>query len=248
MVPPMKWIFFAAALVVAATMGGGVWAQTAAERRPVVVELYTSQGCFACPRANRLVAEFARDPNVIALTFPVGYWDYLGWTDTMAQPEFSDRQRDFERAMQFRSPFTPQLIMNGVRQVRAADWDEARATLDEVAGMPPREGAPRVTISRNDHSIAHITISGEAYRSTPADIWFLEYDPGPIAVWISRGENANRTVVHYNIVQRITRVGNWNGAPVWIDRGGCFPQCVVIVQEPDGGPILAAAITRRRSH
>ena len=248
MVPAMKWFFLAAALVAAAMAAGSACAQTAQERRPVVLELYTSQGCFACPRANRLVAEFARDPNVIALTFPVGYWDYLGWDDTFAQPQFSARQRDFERAMNFRSPFTPQLIIGGVRQVSAADWDEARATLDEVAAAPPRAGAPRVSIARLDpHSTAHITISAEAPRSTPADIWFLAYDPGPISVWIERGENAGRTVVHYNLVSKIERAGTWNGAAASFDHSRCYPQCAVIVQEPDGGPILAAAITRRHT-
>ncbi|MES1157304.1 MAG: DUF1223 domain-containing protein [Alphaproteobacteria bacterium] len=243
----MKWVFLVAALCVATMAGSLARAQTAPERRPVVMELYTSQGCFACPRANRLVAEFARDPDVIALTFPVGYWDYLGWSDTFAQPQFSNRQRDFERAMQFRSPFTPQLIIGGIRQVSAGDWDEARATLDEVRAMAPRAGAPRVSITRIDRGIGHITISGETLRSTPADVWFIGYDPGPVSVWVERGENANRTVVHYNIVRWIERAGTWDGGAMTLDRPRCQPQCVVIVQEPNGGPILAAAATRRQS-
>jgi len=70
------------------------WAQPAPARGPVLVELYTSQGCSACPRANRLLGELSHEPDVLALTFAVGYWDYLGWIDTFARPEFADRQRD----------------------------------------------------------------------------------------------------------------------------------------------------------
>src|SRR5580704_11314455 len=70
-----------------------------ATARPVVVELYTAQGCADCPAANQLVIKLADEPDVIALTFSVDYWDYLGWRDTFARPEFSDRQHAFMKAM-----------------------------------------------------------------------------------------------------------------------------------------------------
>ena len=119
----------------------------AAPSSPVVVELYTSQGCFSCPRANRLLGEFSRESNVIALTFAVGYWDYLGWTDTFAQPEFVDRQRAYARALRFRGPYTPQLVINGERQVGAGDWDSSRAVFEEVRRLPRPAGSPSRTRS-----------------------------------------------------------------------------------------------------
>ena len=102
MLPRMKARFLAVALLLLAAQPEGALAQPASARAPVVVELYTSQGCSQCPRANRLLGEFSREPGIIALTFPVGYWDYLGWVDTFAQPEFTDRQRAFSRALRIR--------------------------------------------------------------------------------------------------------------------------------------------------
>jgi hypothetical protein len=218
---------------------------------PVLVELYTSQGCFSCPRANRLLGEFSRDPGVIALTFPVGYWDYLGWSDTFAEPEFSSRQRDFARTLRFRAPYTPQLIIGGVRQVSAGDWDESRAALQAVQSEPTRGAdAPTLSITRIANGRVRVNVGVRPGRSILArpiaiDIWLVAYDPGPLTVWITSGENANRNVTHYNVVRRVTRVGSWSGSSLWFERSRCSPQCAVILQAPRGGPVLAAATTRR---
>jgi hypothetical protein len=85
-------------------------------RRPVVVELFTSQGCGACTKANALVADLAEHRDVLALTFPVDYWDYLGWKDPFAQPEFSARQRAYMKASGQREVYTPQVVVDGVPQ------------------------------------------------------------------------------------------------------------------------------------
>lgn len=253
MVRLMRLPALAAALtLIAAAVFSDVRAQTpsqqpAASGHPVVLELYTSQGCSACPRANRLVAQFARDPDVVALTFPVGYWDYLGWTDTFAQPQFASRQRDYARKLQFHGAFTPQLILDGARQMSPDDWDEVRSAVNEERARPPHEGEPRVTITRSESGRVRVNISGEAVRAMPADIWLLSYEPGPLVVWVQRGDNANRTVLHYNLVSAISRVGQWNGAPLWFERTRCSPQCAVLLQEQNGGPILAAAMTRRET-
>src|SRR5262249_32766953 len=87
-------------------------AQVQAQRAQMVVELYTHQGCTQCPRANRLLGMFSREEGVLALTFPVGIWDYLGWHDTYAQPEFAERQRMYSQALRVRGRFTPQLVVN----------------------------------------------------------------------------------------------------------------------------------------
>src|SRR5690242_6940162 len=108
MFPPMKARFLALAMGIMAMLPASVCAQTVATpppaRTPVVVELYTSQGCSDCPRANRLLGQFSREHDLISLTFPVGYWDYLGWADTFAQPDFEDRQRLYTRALHSRAP------------------------------------------------------------------------------------------------------------------------------------------------
>jgi len=212
---------------------------------PVVVELYTSQGCFSCPRANRLLGEFSREEGVLALTFPVGYWDYLGWVDTFAQPEFVDRQRDYMRALRFRGPYTPQLVINGQRQVSAGDWDQSRAVFEEVRAMPRPEGAPTVSVERLRNGQVRAVVSAGVRQGTGADIWLVAYDPGPLTVLITSGENINRRVTHYNLVRRVTRIGAWSGESTWFERPRCSPECAVIVQESRGGRILATAFTRR---
>ncbi len=231
-----------AAMILALLSASPARAQTQGERAQVVVELYTSQGCTQCPRANRLLGRFEREPGVLALTFPVGIWDYLGWRDTFARPEFSERQRAYSRTLRVRGRFTPQLIINGGRQISASDWDEARTAYDaaRAAGWPA--GAPMLSISRLRNNRVRVTLDSGA-RSTPADIWLLSYEPGPITVVITGGANIDRSMAHYNLVLRIERLGAWEGASVWYERPRCDPECAVVVQEPNGGPILAAAFT-----
>lgn len=218
-------------------------AQTAPRRAPAVVELYTSQGCTQCPRANRLLGEFSREPDVLALTFAVSYWDYLGWRDTFAQAPFTDRQRDFSQRMRRRSLFTPQLVFNGAREASASDWDEARAILNETKAQPAPLGAPRVELQRTPGGRIRVAIGQGLAPSEPADIWIMSYDPGPVTVYVASGENARRRISHYNLVRTISRVGRWDGSAVYFQREHCSPQCAAIVQEQNGGRILAAGFT-----
>lgn len=234
-------ILAAVLLAVAAFAATPAHAQTAGERAEVVVELYTSQGgCTQCPRANRLLGWYGREPRVLALTFPVNIWDYLGWRDTFAQPEFSERQRAYSRALRVRGRFTPQLVMNGARQISAADWDAARATLDQARSH--RLDAPRLTITRLRSGRVRVTV-GPGARDANADVWLMAYDPGPVSVSVTSGVNRSIVIPHYNLVTRVERVDTWSGETMWFERSLCMPRCAVIVQAPNGGPILAAAYT-----
>src|SRR5215213_8380181 len=80
-----------------------------------VVELFTSQGCSSCPPADALLTDLAQRPDVVALTLPVDYWDYLGWKDTLASPAFTARQRAYAHGRSDRQVYTPQIIVNGSR-------------------------------------------------------------------------------------------------------------------------------------
>src|SRR4029079_15369870 len=85
----------------------------AAARPPVVVELFTAQGCASCGDANAYLAKLADRPGVLALTLPVDYWDYLGWADTFAKPEFAERQKAYVSKLSLREPYTPQVVVAG---------------------------------------------------------------------------------------------------------------------------------------
>ena len=121
--------YLAAMLLAVAAMAGSARAQSQGERAQMVVELFTSQGCIQCPRANRLLGMFAREDDVLALTFPVGIWDYLGWHDTFAQPEFADRQRAYSATMRVRGRFTPLILATAPSAARfprsTARWPSA---------------------------------------------------------------------------------------------------------------------------
>jgi hypothetical protein len=117
--------------------------QTAAarDRTPVVVELFTAQGCSACPKANLLLDRYADRSDVVALTFPVDYWDYLGWRDTFAQPAFTERQRAYADRLKLRSLTTPEFDIDGVwpgrRQDRPTDRKHERRSSAGASHPPP---------------------------------------------------------------------------------------------------------------
>jgi hypothetical protein len=234
--------FLIAALLSLALPALDASAQTEGRRATAVVELYTSQGCAQCPRANRLLGQFARQDDVLALTFPVGIWDYLGWTDTFARPEFSRRQSAFSEALRERRR-TPQLIFNGARPVSTSSWDDARAALDAERARGLQ--GPAINLVRARNGRARATINAAAHIGA-ADVWFVEYDTDTVTVLISRGVNTNRSIPHTNLVRRIERIGAWDGSAVSFERPRCRPSCAILVQAPEGGPILAAAFLERR--
>jgi hypothetical protein len=220
-------------------------AQNVTNRAQAVVELYTSQGCSQCPRANRLIGTFADEDGVMALTFPVAIWDYLGWEDTFAQPEFTQRHRAYSRALRVRGRFTPQLVYNGASQMSASDWDDARAMLDQTRAAAPLANGPDIRITHPRAGRTRITIGSGAPRAE-ADVWLMAFDPGPVTIYVTDGVNRSRRIDHFNLVQWAERVGGWSGGAVFYERGRCTPQCAVIVQEPNGGRILSAVYTGPR--
>jgi hypothetical protein len=245
MFPTMTFRAFAAALLglAALSLPAGAQMSPAGEHPQVVLELYTSQGCVQCPRANRLVGMFSREPGVLALTFPVGIWDYLGWRDTLARPAYSDRQQAYSNTLHVRGRFTPQLVFNGMRQTSASDWDNARAALNQSRRDPRPDGAPEVGITHLRNDRIRVSIGANA-RGEGADIWLIAFDPGPVIAVVGSGVNINRSVSHYNLVDQIWRIGAWTGEATWFERDSCVPECAVLVQRP-GGQILSAAYTFR---
>src|SRR5208337_3152306 len=108
---PMKWGVSSVALAIFAA-----WAGVAMGRPPVVVELFTAQGCSSCGKADAYLAGLVGRKGVLVLTFGVDYWDYLGWKDTFAKPEFTDRQRAYAKRFDVAEVFTPQVVVDGRAQ------------------------------------------------------------------------------------------------------------------------------------
>lgn len=202
--------------------------------RPVVVELFTSQGCSSCPPANANLIALARRPDVLALSFSVTYWDYLGWKDAFGRPEFTARQATYEPRLGERGPFTPQMVIDGRASLVGYDLAQLNARIDTLKPSP----GPAVTLHGG-----RVSIAAGAAPAGGADVWLVRYDPGIVEVPVRRGENAGRTLPHTHVVQALVRLGTWEGRPVdfSLPADTAALKSAVLVQERQGGPILAAA-------
>lgn len=209
------WIIPAAA-VVAASVAAGSTAQPAASRallkevpvEPVVVELFTAQGCAGCPEANARIEALADEPGVIALTYAVDYWDYLGWADTFARPEFAQRQRAYRRPLKLRAVSTPQVVIDGRRQVVGAQEEALQAAIEEEAAR--RVFPPEIEFRETGDSVG--VGSGRAPVGG-AEVVAVVYQPGPQSVEIERGDNRGQTVRQVNVVRSVRSLGSWTGRP-----------------------------------
>jgi hypothetical protein len=234
------------ALLAALVLGAIAGPAAAGPEPKAVVELYTSQGCSSCPPADRVLVDLAREPDIIALSFPVDYWDYLGWKDTLASPAFSARQRAYAQARGDKQVFTPQIIVNGSASCVGSDRGEIQRSVARATGGHHRLSVP-ITLSESGKTL--IVEVGRAEPPRSAEVWVL---PVIIAreVAIGRGENSGRSVTYANVVRRMVRAGSWSGAPARFEvpmdvvRADNAESYVVLLQSGEAGkpgPILGAA-------
>ena len=223
-----------AALVGVAAALGGVDARAADAAHPVVIELFQSQGCSSCPPANANLNLLSQRPETLALSFSVTYWDSLGWKDTFAKAEFTDRQWLYAHAMHRDNVYTPQVVING----RVAGVGARRDEMEElVAGAAPLAG-PAIAIRGGA-----VEIGASQAPDAGADVWLVRYDAHTIEVPVLRGENAGRTLPHRNIVRELVRLGGWTGQAERFDLPAASSglSTAILVQTSGAGPILAAA-------
>ena len=154
-----------------------------------VVELFTSQGCSSCPPADRLLAEFARDPDVVALSFPIDYWDYIGWKDTFASPTFTARQKAYAAARDRRNVYTPQVVVDGVTDAVGSDRNEIDGAILSAARRSDVLSVP-IALRESD-GILHIDVP--AGEGAPASVIVLRVMRSR-TVAIGRGENSGHSV------------------------------------------------------
>ncbi|BBF94670.1 DUF1223 domain-containing protein [Blastochloris tepida] len=220
---------------------------------PLVVELFTSQGCSSCPPADTFIGELAERPGVIALSLAVDYWDYLGWKDTLAHPAHSDRQRAYAEARGDRLVFTPQVVVNGRNSVPGHD----RAAIERALQAARTDAPVPVSAAVNGERI-DVTVGGTAGTgSAPArsgEVWVLGVQRRA-AVEIGRGENAGQTATYRNVVRHIRRIADWTGqtTKVAVERAAfagreCDLLVVLVQTAPEGrlGPVVGASVVPLR--
>jgi hypothetical protein len=200
-----------------------------ASERPTVVELFTSQGCSSCPPADALLAELARRPDLLALSFHVDYWDRLGWRDPFSSPDATRRQHAYADRLGLATVYTPQIVVDGQWQAVGSDRAEveealgtARRNRDEVPiALAVDQGQARIALGPSGGVAAVLLLIGFDRRHATA---------------VARGENSGRTLAHVNVVRSIDEIAQLDGQARVFEvpiRSPC-DRVAAIVQARDG--------------
>jgi hypothetical protein len=213
-------------------------------QNPSVIELYTSQGCSSCPEADKLLNRLAKRPDVIALSFPVSYWDYLGWKDTLARPENTERQRSYAKILGDGEVYTPQAIVNGMQNCLGNNLADIESAVKATVPLVGHEAVPLSVRHEGDKLIIDAGAAPEGSQHKKGKVWVAAVQRS-LTVRITRGENAGSAVTYTNVVRELTEAGDWLGAPTSYAMstrslshdGDMF---VVFLQTEKLGPIVAA--------
>jgi len=199
---------------------------------PVVVELFTSQGCSSCPPAEELLGRLARDASlrgkVIPLAFHVDYWDHLGWRDPFSSAQWTQRQLDYVRAMGLSGAYTPQAVVSGSREFVGSNERQLFGAIEEAS---KRKAA------------ASVSIAGDVARvDAPRELELIALSvENAQTTRVARGENGGRTLTNYAIVRKLTRVGTVRGRS---ERPLPPGTNVVLLQDGKTMEIVTAAAAR----
>ncbi|NRD88459.1 DUF1223 domain-containing protein [Sphingopyxis sp. BSNA05] len=208
---------------------------------PVVIELFTSQGCSSCPPADMLARRLAKDGSLLVITRSVTYWDRLGWKDTLAREENTRLQRAYAaKGNEGSGVYTPQMVVNGAGSAVGSRENDVRSLVRRA----DRNG-PRIGTSTDSKGRMIVTISGRsAYL---AGVSLIALSSSEI-VRVGRGENGGRTMHYVNVVKAERNLGSWRGKPARfvlsredLNISGA-DRYAIIVQRPGAGPIVAAKL------
>lgn len=240
--PRRRSVLFGGAALAGLTIVGDP--RSAAEARPAAdgpwaVELFTSQGCSSCPPADALLGKLARRADIVALSYHVDYWDYIGWKDPFATPETTARQREYARELKQRYVYTPEMVIDGF----VHDPGVERTKIDKLLAKAQRRMTRRATPELAKARDGTLTIKLAAFKfDTPtAEVTLAVYDRRH-STPVPRGENTGRMLDNFNVVRHLETVAHWDGRDAtWTvpaDRFKSGQGMAVLVQEGDCGPML----------
>jgi hypothetical protein len=217
----------------------------AAQPNPVLVELFTSEGCSSCPPADLLLQRLERGQlvegaTVIAMSEHVDYWNHLGWSDPFSLHQMTARQENYAARLHGDGPYTPQMVVDGTEEFVGSDASRARRAIALSAARPKLD----ITVEMTAPGM--LKIAAPANSSAPEVFIALVYDPEPSQV--AKGENSGRRLVHFSVVKSLKRVGELSrnkgfeaAVPTPDDALLKNPRVVVFVQERGQGRVLGAA-------
>ncbi|MBT4017694.1 MAG: DUF1223 domain-containing protein [Alphaproteobacteria bacterium] len=213
---------------------------TAKSKSPVVLELFTSQGCSSCPSADKILGKLAKEDDVIALSFHVDYWDYIGWKDTFASKVTTARQYDYAKSLGQRNVYTPQLVLGGQEHYVGSDEHRILVAINQAKGRVASDA--KIHIQKTGEGLK-LTVSGNGDGDCEA--WLFAFDRRH-EVAVQRGENSGNKLAYTNVVRDVRLLGRWDGG----DRSFNIRHDQITMQKRDGyvivvqakgqGPVLAA--------
>ena len=218
---------------------------------PVLLELFTSQGCSSCPPADALLNAMRKKQGVITLSFSVDYWNYLGWHDTLSSPENSERQRDYAMARGDGKVYTPQLVVDGINHVNGANEAAIEMAIRTAERRLKDVKVPMTMRAEGDSLVVDIGAAPKDSDMRQATVW-LVVAKDQETVEITRGENRGETITYSHPVRDVIPVGMWKGQPTTLRlplkdlhaKGG---NCLVSLLQVEGaGPVLGAAMYEPR--
>lgn len=230
--------FFAA--IAATHPGGGI---ALAGDKLVVVELFTSQGCSSCPPADKLVRNLAQRNDVLALSFHVDYWNYIGWKDPFSSPAATKRQKSYRTPLKRTFVYTPQIVIDGQREIRNA----TPSALDRHIAAARKRLKIDIVIGQVRDGMAEVRIPARHDAGPPADVWVVLYDRSHTTK-VRAGENRGREITNVNVVRSFQKLGVWRGQeltltlPLMALGGKGRDSCAIIVQRQGPGTVIGAAI------
>ena len=225
---------------------GAIYPASAA-RVHSVIELFTSQGCSSCPKADRILGELAQTPDILAVSLPIDYWDYIGWRDTLASPTFTARQKAYAAVSGRDQVYTPQAVVDGVAAVVGGDLAAIRnaaKTSVETAGVM----AASIDVTVQGAAIKVAIDAAPAGAPREASVYLMALTRSQ-TVKVERGENAGAQLTYANVVRTILKIGEWHGektelsadaALAHVDGADSFAIVLQAGGREHPGPMLAA--------
>jgi len=235
--------------ILAAIAVFGLWGLVpASAQNPVVVELFTPEGCSSCPPADAILVQLGRQPaesgrDLILLGEHVDYWNYIGWTDRFSSAQFSQRQSDYARSFHLGSVYTPQMVIDGHLQFTGNEASEVHRKIDDAAKEPK---PAQVLLQWAGNGRLHVTV--QSHAALQARVLLAVTEDG-LSTEVGGGENGGQTLHHAAVVRQLRELGSTgkNGfdtavdVPIHPDWNPAQLKVAVLVQDSGHGRILGAA-------
>jgi hypothetical protein len=206
---------------------------------PIVLELFTSEGCNSCPPADALLGRLAQKRDLLPLAFHIDYWDYLGWKDPYSSKFATARQSAYGRMLDV-MVYTPQMVVDGARDAVGSDEAAVNLAIEAERTRPKL----KLEVLQDERGGLKVAIPAGKEQSTPISVYEALFDSSHVTP-VGRGENSGRTLTEFNIVREWHKIGEWRGAATELSlelgqQSNAFDACAIILQEGNTGPIRGA--------